>query len=288
LFKVAILGCENSHANAFLKAVYEEKLFADVEFVGVYSADQAAAEKLNRKYGVRIADTYDEFVGKVDGIMITARHGDDHYKFAKPYMESGIPMFIDKPITCSEEEAKAFRDELEANHVRVCGGSTCIHADHVQNLKRAVEEQEYGRTYGGFLRAPINLDNPYGGFYFYTQHLAQVTMEIFGYYPKSVQAVQNGEVINCLVRYEDYDVHLSYVDHVNKYSAHISSEMGVFGDTYVLTGCYNKEFANYHELLLGKEQRQRYEDFFAPVYVINALKRALESGKEENVHRYLE
>ena len=123
MYKLAILGCENSHANNFLDAVLNKKLVEDVEFVGVYSDDRAAADKLQALFGVPVAESYDAFVGKVDGILITARHGDNHYKYAKPYLDCGIPMFIDKPITCSEEEAQEFRDELKKRSVPVTGGS---------------------------------------------------------------------------------------------------------------------------------------------------------------------
>ena len=123
MYKVAILGCENSHANAFLRAVIEEKVVDDIEFVGVYSDDPAAAQKLHDMFGVPAAERYDEFVGKVDGILITARHGDNHFKYAKPYIESGIPMFIDKPITCSEEDAQEFMGLLKQHNIRVSGGS---------------------------------------------------------------------------------------------------------------------------------------------------------------------
>ena len=43
MYKVAILGCENSHANGFLDAVNNRKIVSDIAFVGVYSDDRAAA-----------------------------------------------------------------------------------------------------------------------------------------------------------------------------------------------------------------------------------------------------
>ena len=124
MFKIAILGCENSHANNFLKLI-SEGAYPDITVVGIYSCEPEAVQKLNAQFGVPIMENYDDLVGQVDGIMITARHGDNHYKYAKPYLDSGIPMFIDKPITCSEEEAVAFMREAKAKGVRLCGGSTC-------------------------------------------------------------------------------------------------------------------------------------------------------------------
>ena len=102
--RIAILGCENSHADAFLKCIKEMAEFSDVRVVGVYSNEREAAEKLKEKFGVSVMDDYADAVGKIDGLVITARHGDNHYKYAKPYIDSGIPMFIDKPITISEAD----------------------------------------------------------------------------------------------------------------------------------------------------------------------------------------
>ena len=285
MYKVAILGCENSHANNFLDAVINGKIVDDIEFVGVYSYDTEAAAKLHDKFGVYVAKSYDEFVGKVDGIIITARHGDHHYEYAKPYLASGIPMFIDKPITCTEEDAAAFMADLKRYQIPVSGGSVCVLADHIQNLKKVVAEQEYGKVLGGFLRAPVNMRNSYGGFYFYSQHLVQVMMEIFGNYPNSVQVVNNGDTYTCLVRYDEYDVNLEFVDGNYVYYAGVSCEKDYVGASYNFDGLFKNEFMEFYNVLTGGAQKHSYEDFFAPVYVINALKRAIESGCEEKVHR---
>ena len=113
--KVVILGCENSHANTFLKFIRDMDKYKDVEVLGVYSHEREASERLNAEFGVKIMENYDEYVGQVDGVIITARHGDNHLKYAKPYIRKGVTMFIDKPITISEEEAIEFIREYENN-----------------------------------------------------------------------------------------------------------------------------------------------------------------------------
>lgn len=284
MYKVAILGCENSHANQFLKAVINENLVPDVEFVGVYSHEPEAAAKLSETFGVPVAQSYDEFVGKVDGIIITARHGDNHYKYAKPYLNCGIPIFIDKPITCTEEDAKAFMADLKANNVPVSGGSVCVYNEFVQELKTIVAEKTFGDVNGGFLRAPINMDNPHGGFFFYTQHLVQVMMEIFGNYPETVRAWQKGDYVHCDVHYADYDVDLIYVPG-GVYYASVSGKTDVKGSTYTVSGYFPNEFMDFYRLLKGEPQKQSYEDFFAPVFVLNAINRSMLSGNVEKVNR---
>jgi len=284
MFKVAILGCENSHANAFLDLVLNQKLVDDVEFVGVYSDDAEAAAKLTEKFGVYAAKSYDEFVGKIDGLIITARHGDNHHRYAKPYIESGIPMFVDKPITVSEADALEFMRALKANGVKVCGGSSCIHAPYVRELKAKVESGEFGKLLGGDLRAPVSMDNEYGGWFFYSQHLVQVMCEIFGFYPKTVQSYKNGNIYNFVVRYADYDVWASYMEGNYVYSVGASLEKKYIGDTYTLDNCYAEEFMDFHKLLHGGDMPADYREVIAPVSILNAMYHSIISGKEAAVN----
>ncbi|WP_275564660.1 Gfo/Idh/MocA family protein [Acetatifactor aquisgranensis] len=283
MYKVAILGCENSHANFFLEYFVEKKVVGDVEVMGVYSDDAEAARKLQAQFGVNVMEHYDDFVGKLDGLIITARHGDNHYKYAKPYLGDGIPMFIDKPITVSEKDAREFRRELEENRIPVSGGSMCMYDGLVQELKKAVEDRTYGVVYGGSLRSPVSLDNIYGGFYFYSQHLVQVLGEIFGYYPRSVQAFPGKNAYTCVFRYEGYDVTGVYVEGNYTYYAGISCEKEYVGGMYALENCAEREVEAFYRILTGGSQEMSYEDFFAPVYILNAIHRSVQSGKEEAI-----
>ena len=286
MYKVAILGCENSHANAFLEAVIEKKVVEDIEFVGVYSEDKAAAQKLHDRFGVYVAENYDEFVGKVDGIIVTARHCANHYKYAKPYIASGIPMFIDKPITYSEEDAKEFMAELKVQNVPVFGGSMVVFAEGIQKLKESLKTDEYGKIIGGFIRMPINKHNPYGDFHFYSQHGVQCMLEVFGMNPRSVQVFEKGITYNCVVRYDDFDVMLFFAENYKVYYQAINYEDKFLGEEISLAGCAEKEFMEFYELLTTGKQKTSYEVIFAPVYVINAIDRAIKSGKEEPVIKY--
>ena len=88
--KIAILGTENSHAYAFANLVKNNAKYKDVEIVGVYGYDENANKKLVDEGLVSyVAKDPHEFVGKVDGIMVTARHGDHHHEYALPYVKEG-------------------------------------------------------------------------------------------------------------------------------------------------------------------------------------------------------
>lgn len=285
---IVILGCENSHANTFLNFLRDDEKYSDVNVLGVYSDDEDAANKLNEKYGVAVLDSFDAAVGKVDGVVITARHGDNHFKYAKPYIKSGVPMFIDKPITIDEDEAIKFMRLCRSSGVRVTGGSSCIHDEFVQSLKKAHYEKDGGDTLGGYVRAPISLENVYGGFFFYSQHLVEIMLEIFGRYPVSVVTSKNGKNITAIVKYDDYDVTALFTDGVYVYSASRASTEKTVASDFKIDGhstCFKTEFDEFYSLLCGGEQKMSYDDFIAPVFVMNAICRSLEGG-DGTVHKF--
>lgn len=282
--RIAILGCENSHADAFLKCIAEKQAFSDVEVIGAYSDDRGAAERLKETFNVPILESYSEAVGRIDGLVITARHGDNHYRYAKPYIESGIPMFIDKPITVREDEAVEFMSALKARGVRICGGSSLKQDVFVQRLKKEREDNVGGKTVGGYVRAPYQSKNEYGGFYFYAQHLVEMVCEIFGRYPLSVTARKNGSRIHVLFHYADHDCVGLFCDENYTYYASRMAENGTSSfDIPSTEEWFEREFGEFYRLLSGGRQSATYSDVFAPVFIMNAIDRSLKSGREENV-----
>lgn len=284
--RIAILGCENSHADVFLKFIKEKEEFSDVEVVGVYSDETSTAEKLNEQFGAPVMNDYADAVGKIDGLIITARHGNNHYKYAKPYIDSGIPMFIDKPVTINEEEAIDFMRALMKKNVRISGGSSLKQDVFVRELKQDAENLVGGKTVGGYVRAPYQSENEYGGFYFYAQHLVEMVCEIFGRYPISVTAKQNGKQIHVLFHYEEYDCVGLFCDKNYLYYASRMAEGSAKSSVISVTNtCFYAEFKEFYDMLSSDTQTIKYEDFISPVFIMNAIERSLKNGKEEPVKK---
>ncbi len=280
--KIVILGCENSHAHTFLKIMADHPdLYGGIAVTGVYSDEPEPAAALRGLFGVRVMDRFDEAVGEVDGVIVTARYGGNHYRYAAPYLASGVPMFIDKPITVGTDEAVRLAAEAKASGVRLTGGSSCRFADTIARIREDREGGRFGRTLGGLVRAPISLENAYGGFSFYCQHLIEMVMEAFGRFPWAVRAARSVGTITVLFRYGSFDVTGLYVDGNYRYYA------ALFGDSGETAGlcdigqvCFDREFAEFARLLDGGPMPGSYSDFIAPVVVMNGILSALENGEE--------
>lgn len=285
--KIVILGCENSHADAFLEFIQKKSEFSDIKVVGVYSEDTAAAEKLNSKFGVPVMESYDEAVGKVDGVIVTARHGAKHYPYAKPYIDGGVTFFIDKPVTIDEGEAIAFMTALKERDVKVTGGSSLRHAFGVRDIKLAQQRQVGGRTVGGIARAPLSSDNPHGGFFFYSAHLVEIVLEAFGRAPEAVEVrMDSNKNRTVLFHYDSFTVTGLFTEGGNEY----------YGARFALTGSqggyiapgnikewYYDEFKEFVDIMKGNDMVLSYQDLIAPVFVLAAIDRASQSGKAEAV-----
>ena len=284
MYKIAILGCENTHANSFLRQIYQKGRHTDIEVIGIYSDEAEPCRKLHETFGVPVMERYDELVGKVDGIMVTARHGDKHYKYAKPYLASGIPMFIDKPVTVSGEEAVAFMREARANNVRICGSSVGKFLNGVVALSEMIKSGEIGTVHGGNVCAPIEIDSPYGGFYFYSPHLVQMMVTLFGGDVLEVSAMQQGRDVGIVATYRDYPITGSYVSAGGHFAATVYAENGIFTEPCELHSyAFEHQLDDMHDLLEGGAMKESYDSFIRPVFILEALERSLRSGKTEPV-----
>lgn len=276
--KFIILGCENSHANQYLKQMAEGK-FPELECVGVYSIEEEAAKKVSEEFGVPVLKTIDEMVGKVDGVIITARDGKYHYPYAKPYLDSGIPLFVDKPITNDPAEAVEFMRECKEKGVRLSGGSTVVLWPEAIRLKEFAENSE--QIVGGFISAPVKLDSEYGGYWFYSQHLAQLVTYIFGC-PCAVTATCTDDRLGMTFHYEDYDVAgLHYTP--NEYFGSVIARKDALGlrigaEKESIREGYAIELSRFERLMNGGEMETTYDEMILPIFLMHAIERAYTEG----------
>jgi len=74
----------------------------------VWDPDRAAAESLARLAGIEnVADSPQEVVGSVDGVLIADDGTMQHQRAAEPFLKAGLPVFVDKPLSTDPAEARS-------------------------------------------------------------------------------------------------------------------------------------------------------------------------------------
>lgn len=281
MFRVGIIGSENSHAMAFSEIfnLNNKEQYPDIQVVAIYGEDQAASEAVRDKCGAVIM-TPEEMLGKVDAVMVTSRDGALHAKYARPFIEAGIPAFVDKPLTRDVEDAVELMRLAKEKGVPIVGGSSLKYPEDLQGLKAVVEQ---GELRGADLAAPVSLVNDYGGFFFYAAHLVEMTMAIFGSNPQKVTAYRTKDAVTATVRFDGFDVTNHFNEGNYHYSATIyTKDQTVFKELDV-SKIYQHECDAFARMLRTGEMEQTYEELVMPVAYIAAIEKAYESGEEQKI-----
>lgn len=287
MIKIAILGIENSHAWSFASALAPkegEKHYPDFELIGFYGESGREDVEHGKKRladvcsCTRYADHYDDFLGEADAVMVTARHGGDHLKYARKYLEAGIPVWLDKPITASIEDFVEVARLVKQYGSTVTGGSTLYYTSGIAEAKKFMQENP-DFAIGGAVSAPVNMVNDYGNFWFYTQHLAEMMLSVFGTDVKSVIAVKNADSVSAIYKYEKFTVNAFYG---GDYAVTIyGKEQKFFSPAIDLGGAkYDAELVPFLDAIKTGKVDRTLDYLKYPVALIDATIRSYTEGKE--------
>lgn len=285
MYRIGIIGTENSHALAFAKYYNLPDLetgklhHEDVRVVAILGADQAANQKIVETAGVEfVAEKVEDLFDRVDGVMITCRRGSEHMAYALPFVERKIPLFIDKPFTSDPAEADALMAKIREYGCPVQGGSACKYLPAIQEIKKLVADL---RANGEFVSAAMSfqvmLDSEYDGIYFYASHLVEMCLEAFGSDVKNVQAMRTGASLLVNTQYEKDAVSLHFVSGGKQSCVVFGKKRNYYFDID-RTGLYALEAAPYAELLQGNGESLSAEKLIKPVHMIAAIKESMETG----------
>ncbi|MEG2931377.1 MAG: Gfo/Idh/MocA family oxidoreductase, partial [Ruthenibacterium sp.] len=220
MVRIGIIGTENSHALAFAKLLNQPDpktgalRYPDAHIVGVYGPDIESAQNIMEQVGVDfIAQKPEEFIGRVDAMMITCRRGSVHYEYALPFLKLGMPLFLDKPITTDGAQALKLVAEAKKYGTLLTGGSGCKYAYDVLTLQMCAQNMLEAKTFrSAALNFAIECNSVYDGLFFYASHLIEMALTIFGYDMRSVLATEKNGTLVVTARYENFDVSLHFTD----------------------------------------------------------------------------
>lgn len=80
-----------------------------------------------------------EVIGQVDAVIIPTDKGEEHLERARPFIEAGLPVFIDKPLTTDAGHLKQFADWERAGK-RILSTSCMRYAKEYADLKAKMSE----------------------------------------------------------------------------------------------------------------------------------------------------
>lgn len=284
MFRVGIIGAENSHAKAFAEIFngyvpeYRDE-FADIRVVGVAGdypeANQAVFEACGLDF---VAERPEDLLGKVDAVMVTARDGRRHAAFARPFIEAGIPAFIDKPFTSDPAEALMLARLAKEKGVPLVGGSSVKLCEDVLWLREQAQDPD-ARLCAADVTAPVSLHNDYGDFWFYSAHLAESALRIFGA-PEWIWASRHEGGVTAVAHYPKVEVTNHFTESAYHYSGTLMTDKGTLHRPIDISGIYHLECRAFADMLRHGRMECTYEDLVRPVFYLAAVERSAQTGEK--------
>ncbi|MGA2093572.1 MAG: Gfo/Idh/MocA family oxidoreductase [Sedimentisphaerales bacterium] len=110
--------------------------------VAIVDIDLDKAGRLAKKYRCEAIQNAAELVGKVDAVTIAAPTT-EHFNLAKPLIEAGIPVLIEKPLAADTGQAQAIVDLARQRNCLVAVGHSERCNPVVQAMKRLQIEPKF-------------------------------------------------------------------------------------------------------------------------------------------------
>ena len=166
MLKFGILDFDTSHAVEFTKRLNHRDIDKDQwvdggrVVIGCPGESKLSPERIPgfteamKKLEVPLVEKPADLIGKVDVMLIEAVDGSVHYERAKPFLEAGIPCFVDKPFTCSVADARKIVDLAAKKKLPLFSSSSLRFAPE---LIEYIADGKHGKVLGAVAWGPASL-----------------------------------------------------------------------------------------------------------------------------------
>ncbi|WP_427138368.1 Gfo/Idh/MocA family protein [Psychrobacillus psychrodurans] len=159
--------------------------FDNSEITHIWTQDLEISTSIAKSCKIEhIVEDYKDMIGHVDAVLIARDDYENHLLMAKPFLEAGLKVFIDKPLTVDEEELNYYKPFLLSGQLMSFSGMRyAIELDDIRsNLA------EFGKL-KCIQSTVINDWNKYG------IHLIDAVLGLIPFEPKSIEYIQGSEGI---------------------------------------------------------------------------------------------
>lgn len=276
MLDLGIVGSDNSHAIHFARIANESDLGADrCRVVGICGADPERTQEVAEKGSIdTIYDEVAPMVADVDAALVVDRHGDLHREHAMPFLEAGLPVFVDKPLAVSLTDVRAMIDTAHANDTAVTSFSTLRFAPETVDLADRVAD--CGTVRAAQLAGPCDFESQYAGPFFYATHVFALGARLLGEDVRTVRAHRTGDAVTVTVDWDDAGVAISYVTNAAyQFRASVVGSDDAVGEAISTDGAYEAGFEIFMEMFETGEWPLTDAQLMRPIAFVHAVQESL-------------
>jgi len=188
--RLGIIGLDTSHVIAFTKLLNDAKdphhipggkvivafKGGSLDIESSASRVEGYTKQLQDQFGVKIVASVEELCREVDAVLLESVDGRPHLAQARPVIEAGKPVFIDKPVAGTLRDAIEIYRLAKQHKVPVFSSSSYRFYDSLVDLKKAdVGDIRCAISYG-----PATFEPHHPDLFWYGIHPTEALFTIMG------------------------------------------------------------------------------------------------------------
>ena len=187
--RIGVIGLDAMHAVALTRAINSASATKDYPGYRVSAAYPQGSRTLEyrktripeytravMKMGVAIVNSVDELLQQVDQVMLTSNDGHVHLEHALPVIKAGKPLFIDKPLAGSWEDAMAICQAAKRYDTPVFSSSSLRFISSIQQL----DKSRTGAVRGAHTFSPAHFEPSLPDLLWYAIHGIEMLFAVMG------------------------------------------------------------------------------------------------------------
>lgn len=93
---------------------FPESAISEAEVTHVWAQDRTIAEHIGQAALIgTVVNNFTDMIGHVDGVLLARDDVETHFDFAAPFLEAGIPIYVDKPLALTVDDAMRMIDRQQ-------------------------------------------------------------------------------------------------------------------------------------------------------------------------------
>ncbi|MCK5844253.1 MAG: Gfo/Idh/MocA family oxidoreductase [Victivallales bacterium] len=170
-FKLGLVGLCTSHPESWVPIIHDmtNEGIVDVEVVAAWDSGETRPASFAKEFCAEheipnVVDNLEDMIAMVDGVIVHTTNWDKHIEQARPFVDAGKSVLLDKPIVGNMNDANTFLSWMKQGK-RVTGGSSLRFCAEVADFL-ATPVEERGEVHTAY--AAIGVDDMNYGIHAYS------------------------------------------------------------------------------------------------------------------------
>ena len=203
--RIGIIGLDTSHAIAFTKLLNDEGAPPELAGCRVVAAYPQGSPDITsstsrvprytaeiQEFGVKIVDSIETLLTQVDAVLLESNDGRPHLDQVRPVLKMGKPVFIDKPVAGTLEDAISIYREAKQAGTPVFSSSSLRFGKDTQQVRAG----SLGRVHYCETQSPAHIEKTHPDLFWYGIHGVESLLTVMGTGCQSVKrSLEDGKII---------------------------------------------------------------------------------------------